>query len=218
MNWYRYDDYYGWCPRWHDDTYYNRYRNHYDYNSGKALTWVHKNQLRSRDISRSAISKSELARTPRINQDQLRTSVSNPVSKSTMRTATSTNKRIFQNQGDQKITQNSARIQSTTTNSNPRQTQISRKGSPTQIQGYPSRISSHSSTSPQSRISSSSRSSTRSLSSRSSRQSYSPTRRFTNQQSRSYSSPRSSAASISRSSSPRSSSPSRSSGSPRKKN
>jgi len=75
---YNYGDYYYWTPRWYDRHYYNRYwHRYYADASSHAWTKIHKSQLKSRDISRSVISKSELQQTPHINQNQLRTSISN---------------------------------------------------------------------------------------------------------------------------------------------
>jgi len=96
---YSYGNYWCWAPRWYDNGYYQRHRDHYDYTYGRAWTVVHKDQLSSRNLIRSIISKSELQKVPRINQNQLRTSISASKatttairSKSISRTATNTSR------------------------------------------------------------------------------------------------------------------------------
>jgi len=72
--WHYLDNYWSWTPRWYDDHYYQRHQDRYTNISSNVWTTIHKDQLRSRDISKSVISKSELTKAGLYGQNQLRTS------------------------------------------------------------------------------------------------------------------------------------------------
>ena len=63
--WYGIGNYYGWCPLWYggyDSYYYRHYGSYYRNSRSRVWTFVHKNQLENRHISKSAISQRELPR------------------------------------------------------------------------------------------------------------------------------------------------------------
>ena len=63
--WYGIGNYYGWCPIWYggyNSYYYRRYGSYYQNSRSKVWTFVHKNQLENRHISKSAISQREVPR------------------------------------------------------------------------------------------------------------------------------------------------------------
>ena len=52
VNWYQYGDYAYWSPTYHDKQYYNRYYRDYNWSGSRFWTSIHKNQLRSPNLSR----------------------------------------------------------------------------------------------------------------------------------------------------------------------
>lgn len=199
VNWYGYGNYWGWCPMWYDNYYYNRWgRNYYGYSYGRGWSFVRKDQLQNRNIHSSILSRQEVVNniSQNISSNQLSRSTPTRISQKNQ-VAHITNNRFSPVRSNQQ-----AQIQSR----QPRQIRLQ-----AQSREYPSRIRSASaprSYSSLSRFYSAPRSySTLRSYSRSSSPSFSRS-----SSPRSFSPYRSSSPSISRSSSPRSS------GSPRRKN
>jgi len=74
--WYWDSYYYGWCPMWYggyDSYYYRHYGSYYRNTRSKVWTFIRKDQLKSRNISKSIISEREIKKIPQsINIQKLR--------------------------------------------------------------------------------------------------------------------------------------------------